>query len=82
MSSIGYFYILTNTNNTVLYCGATDNVYRRVQEHKNKTFANSFTTRYNLEKLVYFESFSNISDAFKKREANKGRFQKEENRID
>ena len=65
MSTIGYFYILTNVNNAVLYCGATDNLYRRVQEHKNKTFANSFTTRYNLEKLVYFETFSNINDAFK-----------------
>ncbi|MBK8608165.1 MAG: GIY-YIG nuclease family protein [Chitinophagaceae bacterium] len=72
MSTIGYFYILTNVNNAVLYCGATDNLYRRVQEHKNKTFANSFTTRYNLEKLVYFETFSNISDAFKREKQIKG----------
>ncbi len=72
MSTIGYFYILTNTNNTVLNCGATDNVYRRVQEYKNKTFTNSFTSRYNLEKLVYFESFNNISDAFKKEKQIKG----------
>lgn len=70
--SIGYFYILTNAHNTVLYCGATDDLYRRVQEHKNKIFSNSFTARYNLEKLVYFECFSNIGDAFSREKQVKG----------
>ncbi|MEO5945570.1 MAG: GIY-YIG nuclease family protein [Chitinophagaceae bacterium] len=72
MSAIGYLYILTNANNNVLYCGATDDMYRRVQEHKNKTFTNSFIAKYKLEKLVYFESFSNISDAFKREKQIKG----------
>lgn len=72
MYSIDYFYILTNAHNTVLNCGATDDLYQRVQEHKNKTFTNSFTARYNLEKLVYFESFSNIGDAFSRERQVKG----------
>ncbi len=71
-ASIGYFYILTNTHNTVLYCGATDDLYRRIQEHKNNTFTNSFTARYNLEKLVYFECFSYLSDAFDREKQAKG----------
>ena len=59
-----YFYIVTNTYNTVLYCGATTNLFKRVTEHKNKVFKNSFTLKYNLDKLVYFESFSIARDAF------------------
>jgi putative endonuclease len=55
---------MTNAHHTVLYCGATDDLYRRVQEHKNKVYSNSFTTRYNIDKLVYFESFSITADAF------------------
>lgn len=63
---IGYFYIMTNAHKTVLYCGATTDLYKRVQEHKNKIFANSFTSRYNIDKLVYFESLSDAADAFKR----------------
>lgn len=55
---------MTNVHHTVLYCGATDNLYRRIMEHKNCTYSNSFTSRYNITKLVYFESFSIIKDAF------------------
>ncbi|HWN87952.1 MAG TPA: GIY-YIG nuclease family protein [Chitinophagaceae bacterium] len=42
------------------------NLYRRVQEHKNKIFKNSFTLKYNVDKLVYFESFSIAGDAFER----------------
>ena len=62
----GYFYIMTNAYNTVLYCGATIDLYKRVLEHKNKIFQNSFTLKYNIEKLVYFESFSIAGDAFER----------------
>ena len=57
---------MTNAYNTVLYCGATTDLYKRVQEHKNKVFKNSFTLKYNIDKLVYFESFSVAGDAFKR----------------
>ena len=62
----GYFYIMTNVYNTVLYCGATIDLYKRVLEHKNKIFKNSFTLKYNIDKLVYFESFSIAGDAFRR----------------
>jgi len=55
---------MTNAHNTVLYCGATVDLFKRVQEHKNKTFKNSFTLKYNIDKLVYFKSFSIPGDAF------------------
>ena len=57
---------MTNAYNTVLYCGATTDLYKRVLEHKNKIFQNSFTLKYNIEKLVYFETFSIAGDAFER----------------
>ena len=62
MHQYGYFYIMTNAYNTVLYAGATTDLSKRVQEHKNKVFKNSFTLKYNVEKLVYFEAFSIAGD--------------------
>ena len=64
MPESGYFYIMTNAHNTVLYCGATTNLYKRVSEHKNGLYLNSFSLRYNINKLVYFEIFSFAKDAF------------------
>jgi putative endonuclease len=64
MHQSGYFYIMTNAHHTVLYCGATNDLYKRVQEHKNKMYSNSFTSRYNVDKLVYFEIFTVVADAF------------------
>ena len=59
----GYIYILTNKNNTVLYTGVTNNLKRRLKEHNLKINSNSFTSRYNVCKLVYYESFFLIGDA-------------------
>lgn len=55
-------YILTNLANTVLYVGVTNNLTRRIYEHKHK-LVEGFTKRYNLTKLVYHEEFQNITDA-------------------
>ena len=55
-----YVYILTNKNNTALYVGVTNNLVRRVSEHKTKVNPKSFTARYNIDKLVYFETFDSI----------------------
>ena len=50
-----YVYILTNKHNTVLYTGVTNDLVRRVYEHKNHLDKKSFTSRYNVEKLVFYE---------------------------
>ena len=63
---------MTNTHNTVLYCGATNNLYRRVAEHKNEMYTNSFTSRYNICKLVFFETFTFLKDAFLREKQIKG----------
>ena len=47
---------MTNRNNTTLYIGVTNNLVRRIGEHKNHTF-NSFSKEYNLNKLVYYTMF-------------------------
>ncbi len=58
-----YVYILTNSNNRVLYTGVTNDLERRVQEHKQHINVNSFTAKYNVEKLVYFEMCGDIKNA-------------------
>jgi putative endonuclease len=55
---------MTNAHNSVLYCGATTDLYKRVLEHRSKTFRNAFTQRYNIDKLVYYEIFTNAADGF------------------
>ena len=56
-------YILTNKNHTVLYTGVTSNLRRRVEEHKTKLHPRSFTARYNVDELVYYEQFFDIGEA-------------------
>ncbi|MDD5415393.1 MAG: GIY-YIG nuclease family protein [Candidatus Daviesbacteria bacterium] len=60
-----YIYILTNFRNTVLYTGITNNLIRRVYEHKQKSVA-GFTQKYNIDKLVYFEVFQDPENAIKR----------------
>jgi len=57
-----YIYLMTNYTNTAIYTGITDNLVRRVYEHKNKIIK-GFTGRYNVSKLVYFEQYEDIRDA-------------------
>lgn len=59
----GFVYIMTNKNKTTLYTGVTSNLPKRVQEHKAMYYQQSFTSRYNLYILVYWESFQEIGDA-------------------
>ena len=56
-------YILTNKNHTVLYTGVTSNLKMRVCQHKEKADAKSFTARYNVDHLVYYEQFFDIGEA-------------------
>ena len=60
-----YTYILTNNYNTVLYIGVTNNLIRRVYEHKNK-LAKGFSSRYNLTNLVYYETLDSPYEAIKR----------------
>ena len=57
-----YVYILTNDNNTVMYIGITNNIRRRVYEHKTGVFE-GFTKKYRVHKLVYCENCHNVNDA-------------------
>lgn len=59
----GFIYILTNKSNTTLYIGVTVLIVSRIHQHKEKYNPKSFTAKYNLDKLVYYESFQMIGDA-------------------
>ena len=65
MNNTYYFYILTNSRNTVFYIGVTNNLERRLLEHKNKLLP-GFTKEYNIDKLVYFEETNSIDAAIKR----------------
>jgi putative endonuclease len=66
-----YVYILTNKYNTVLYTGVTNDLVRRVYEHKDK-FVKGFTKKYSLNKLVYFEVFEDVMYAISREKQIKG----------
>jgi putative endonuclease len=57
-----YVYIMTNETNTVTYTGVTNDLLRRIQEHKNKLIE-GFTKKYNINKLVYYEAGESIESA-------------------
>ena len=57
--------------NTVLYTGMTDNLVKRVWQHKNK-IADNFTAKYNLNKLVYYELIEDINATIKREKQVKG----------
>lgn len=59
---IFYIYILTNYNETTFYIGVTNDIVRRLSEHKNK-MQEGFSARYNLNKLVYYEQTPSIESA-------------------
>ena len=61
-----YVYIMTNRKNGTLYTGVTNDIVRRVYEHKRKIFPDSFTARYNCDKLVYYEEFQYINNALER----------------
>jgi putative endonuclease len=62
MNNQYYVYILTNKSNRVLYVGVTNDLIRRVYEHKGK-FVEGFTKKYNVDKLVYYEVCEDIESA-------------------
>jgi len=65
MSKYYCVYIITNQRNTVLYTGVTGSIVGRIYHHKNKSVS-SFSSKYNLNKLVYYEIFEDINLAIKR----------------
>ena len=57
-----HVYIMTNKTNKVLYTGVTNDLLRRMYEHRSK-LVEGFTKKYNVNKLVYFEELPSINDA-------------------
>jgi len=66
-----YVYIASNKINTVLYTGVTNNLIKRMYQHKNKMVA-GFTSKYNIIKLVYYEVYRDINEAIKREKQIKG----------
>ena len=75
-----YVYILTNWNNRVMYIGVTNNLRRRVYEHKQEIIE-GFTKKYHVHKLVYCESCGEVKDAIAREKQLKGWTRKKKNEL-
>ena len=78
----GFVYIITNKYQTVVYVGVTSNLPQRIIEHKNKKHPTSFSARYDVSILVYYEQFQWIEDANSSRKTNKSGFKSCQKQID
>ena len=67
-----YIYILSNSHKNVIYTGVTNDLVRRVYEHKQHLDKSSFTSRYNVENLVFFETTTDIDSAIAREKQIKG----------
>ncbi len=82
MKKGGAVYILTNHGNSTIYTGVTSNIVKRLYEHRTGTFRQIFTSRYALNKLVYYEVFLRIEDVIaKEKQIKAGSRLKKENLI-
>ena len=76
-----YVYLLTNWNNKVMYVGVTNDLERRLYEHKNK-LVKGFTEKYNVNKLVYVEETGDVISALaREKEIKKWRREKKHNLV-
>ena len=66
-----YVYIMTNKKNNVIYTGVTNNLKKRIYEHKEKLVA-GFTKKYNINKLIYYEIFDSSCSAITREKKIKG----------
>ncbi|MBI2315349.1 GIY-YIG nuclease family protein [Candidatus Daviesbacteria bacterium] len=66
-----YVYIATNPQNNVFYTGVTNNLIRRIYEHKQK-LVSGFTEKYNINKLVFYEVYEDINEAIRREKQIKG----------
>lgn len=75
-----YIYFVTNKRLNVLYTGVTNDLTRRIYEHKNKLME-GFTKKYNVDLLVYYEMYENVLDALKREKQIKGWSRKKKNAL-
>ena len=80
MHKLGYVYIITNRNNTVVYIGVTSDLPKRIWEHKNH-FYGGFSEKYKLHKLVYYEILDSIDLAIEREKYLKGKTRKFKNAL-
>ena len=76
-----YVYILSNNHNTTIYTGVTNDLVRRVYEHKNHLDPSSFSARYHVEKLVYYEIYSEPEPAIAREKQIKSWSRKRKNAL-
>ena len=76
-----YVYILTNATKSVLYTGVTNDLAKRVYEHKQHLDKGSFTAQYNVDNLVYFEATDNPIAAIEREKQIKGWNRKRKNKL-
>ena len=76
-----YVYILATNDNKVIYTGVTNDLRRRVYEHKNSLDPKSFTSRYHVNKLVYYECTTDINAAIEREKQIKGWSRKHKNKL-
>ena len=76
-----YVYILANRTNTTIYTGVTNDLYRRLEEHRIHADPQSFTARYDVTKLVYFEQTTDIYSALEREKQIKGWSRKKKNLL-
>jgi putative endonuclease len=82
MNKTGFVYIMTNKNRTALYIGVTNDLSRRIFEHKTHLIETSFTSRYNIEYCIYYEEFDYFHLAIRReKELKKWSRQKKEELI-
>ena len=76
-----YVYILANITNTVIYTGITRDLVRRVYEHRHHFDPTSFTAKYGVTRLVYFESTTDVRAAIEREKQIKGWNRARKNRL-
>ncbi len=75
-----YVYILTNITNKVMYIGVTNNLQRRLYEHKNE-LVEGFTRKYHIHKLVYYEDYNDVNSAISREKELKGLLRRRKNEL-
>ena len=76
-----YVYILSNATNVAVYIGVTNDLIRRVYEHRHDLSQNSFTAKYGIHKLVYYEQTNDVRVALEREKQLKGWVRRKKNQL-